>query len=221
MISSRSANSARCSRSEQCSPSRIKAAGSREAFHRVDCVYPAALAEAAHAAGCARFLLVTAVGASSKSRIFYNRVKGEVEAAVSAIDFAGGVKIIRPSMLLGERQEARRGEAVGQVLFGWTRNHYDRLVHFGYGLLIAYPAYELLERYASPAGAWSYVLSPALIMATSAAFEVIEWWAAELLGGPAGSDYVGAQGDPWDAQKDMALATVGAVIAMVATVILS
>ena len=107
------------------------------------------------------------------------------------------------------------------MLFGWTRNHYDRLVHFAFGLLIAYPAYELLERYAGPVGAWSYILSPALIMATSMAFEVIEWWAAELLGGPAGSDYVGAQGDPWDAQKDMALATGGALVAMFATAFLS
>ena len=116
--------------------------------------------------------------------------------------------------------ETRNGVALIEF-FGWTRNHYDRLVHFAYGLLIAYPAWELLERYASPAGAWSYVLSPALIMATSMAFEVIEWWAAELLGGPAGSDYVGAQGDPWDAQKDMALATGGSIIAMVATAILA
>jgi putative membrane protein len=115
--------------------------------------------------------------------------------------------------------ETRSGVALIEY-FGWTRNHYDRLVHFAYGLLIAYPAYELLERYAGPAGTWSYVLSPALIMASSMAFEVIEWWAAELLGGPAGSDYVGAQGDPWDAQKDMALATGGAIIAMVATSIL-
>lgn len=116
--------------------------------------------------------------------------------------------------------EARSGVAlIG--FFSWRRNHYDRLVHFAFGLLIAYPAFELLERYAGPAGAWSYVLSPALIMATSMAFEVIEWWAAELLGGPAGSDYVGAQGDPWDAQKDMALATGGSIIAMVATAILA
>jgi putative membrane protein len=105
--------------------------------------------------------------------------------------------------------------------FGWTRNHYDRLVHFAYGLLIAYPAWELLERYAGPAAGWSYFLAPALIMATSMAFEVIEWWAAELLGGPAGSDYVGAQGDPWDAQKDMALATGGSIIAMLATAMLA
>jgi putative membrane protein len=117
---------------------------------------------------------------------------------------------------------ARAGSGVRlNELFGWTRNHYDRLVHFAYGLLIAYPAWELLERYAGPAGAWSYVLSPALIMASSMAFEVIEWWAAELLGGPAGSDYVGAQGDPWDAQKDMALATGGSIIAMIATAVLA
>ena len=104
--------------------------------------------------------------------------------------------------------------------FGWTRNHYDRVVHLAYGLLIAYPAYELLERYAEPTGAWSYFLAPALIMATSMAFEVVEWWAAELLGGPAGSDYIGAQGDPWDAQKDMALATGGAIITILLTAFL-
>lgn len=101
----------------------------------------------------------------------------------------------------------------------WRRNHYDRLVHFAYGLLIAYPLYELLERYAQPAAAWSYVLSPALIMASSMAFEVVEWWAAELLGGTAGSDYLGAQGDAWDAQKDMAMATAGAIIAMLLTAV--
>jgi putative membrane protein len=103
--------------------------------------------------------------------------------------------------------------------FGWKRNHYDRVVHFAYGLLIAYPCYELLERYAQPAGTWSYVLSPALIMASSMAFEVIEWLAALFLSEGAGSDYVGTQGDEWDAQKDMGLATVGAIIAMIVTAI--
>jgi len=97
------------------------------------------------------------------------------------------------------------------------RNHYDRLVHFAYGLLVAYPLYELLERYAQPVGGWSYLLSPALIMATSMAFEVVEWWVAELLGGGAGSDYLAAQGDVWDAQKDMALAALGAILAMLLT----
>ncbi|MCZ8132690.1 MAG: DUF2238 domain-containing protein [Steroidobacteraceae bacterium] len=100
---------------------------------------------------------------------------------------------------------------------GWRRNHYDRLVHFCYGLFVAYPAFEMLERYAQPTGAWSYFLAPALITATSVGFEVFEWWAAEWLGGGAGADYLGAQGDEWDAHKDMALATVGAIATMVVT----
>jgi putative membrane protein len=104
---------------------------------------------------------------------------------------------------------------------GWRRNHYDRLVHLCYGLLIAFPAYEMLERYARPAGAWSNVLAPALIMATSMAFEVIEWWAAKLLGDGAGADYIGTQGDEWDTHKDMALATGGAIVTMFATAVVT
>ena len=116
--------------------------------------------------------------------------------------------------------QALFGFALNERL-GWERNHYDRLVHLCYGLLIAYPVYELLERYAQPAGTWSYFLAPALIMASSMVFEVVEWWAAELLGGGAGSDYLGAQGDEWDAHKDMALATGGAIVAMLGTGIMN
>lgn len=120
-------------------------------------------------------------------------------------------------------------DAVSSALFGfklserlgWKRNHYDRFVHFAYGLLIAYPAYELLERYAQPAGGWSYFLSPTLIMASSMVFEVVEWIAAERLSEGAGSDYVGTQGDEWDAQKDMALATGGAIITMIVTAVVT
>lgn len=101
--------------------------------------------------------------------------------------------------------------------FGWARNHYDRVVHFAYGVLLAYPFFELFELYAQPVGYWSYVLSPVLVMATSMIFEVLEWWATEILGGGQGAAYLGAQGDEWDAQKDMALATLGSVITMVAT----
>jgi putative membrane protein len=99
--------------------------------------------------------------------------------------------------------------------FGWLRNHYDRLVHLAYGLLLAYPFFELLERYAAPAPGWSYVLSPALIMATSMIFEVLEWWATIILGDGAGAAYLGSQGDEWDAQKDMALAALGSMITMI------
>ena len=100
---------------------------------------------------------------------------------------------------------------------GYMRNHYDRLVHLCYGLLVAYPLFEMLERYAQPGGWWSYALSPALIIATSALFEIIEWWAAALLGKGSGAAYLGAQGDEWDAQKDMGLAALGSLIAMVVT----
>jgi len=120
-------------------------------------------------------------------------------------------------------------DAISRALFGfelgerlgWRRNHYDRLVHLCYGLLIAYPAYEMVERYAQPAGAWSCVLAPALIMATSMAFEVIEWWAAKLLGDGASADYIGTQGDEWDTQKDMALAAGGAIVTMIVTAVVT
>ena len=106
-------------------------------------------------------------------------------------------------------------------VFGWVRNNYDRVVHFAYGVLFAYPLFELLELYAQPVGYWSYLLSPALIMATSMLFEVLEWGVTELLGGGQGAAYLGAQGDEWDAQKDMALATLGSLITMGATAVMA
>lgn len=115
-----------------------------------------------------------------------------------------------------EATRAIVGVHVSKV-FGWVRNNYDRVVHFAYGLLLAYPFFDLLESYAQPRGAWSFVLSPALIMATSMIFEVLEWWITELLGRGKGAAYIGAQGDEWDAQKDMGLAALGSIIAMVAT----
>lgn len=90
-----------------CLGTTIKAAGSREAFRKVDHDYPLQVAKEAQAAGAGRFLIVTAVGADPRSGIFYNRVKGEIEQALSALPFPRGVRILRPSMLLGERGEAR------------------------------------------------------------------------------------------------------------------
>ena len=99
-------------------------------------------------------------------------------------------------------------------LFGWRRNHFDRLVHFLYGLLLAYPVRELFLRVASVRGFWGYFLPLDLTMSTSMAFELFEWGAAEYFGGDLGVAYLGTQGDQWDAQKDMALASLGALIAM-------
>ena len=97
-----------------------------------------------------------------------------------------------------------------------ARNHYDRVVHLAYGLLVTYPCLEMLERYARPAGAWSYVLAPTLIMASSLVYEVLEWWAAQVLGRGQGAAYLGTQGDEWDTQWDMFMALVGAAAAHLA-----
>jgi putative membrane protein len=100
---------------------------------------------------------------------------------------------------------------------GWDRNHYDRVVHFCYGLLLAYPAREVFLRVADVRGFWGYYLPLDVTMATSLIYELIEWGAASVFGGDLGTAYLGTQGDAWDAQKDMALATLGAVLAMLIT----
>jgi uncharacterized protein YbjT (DUF2867 family) len=99
-----------------CLGTTIKDAGSREAFRRVDHDYPVAAARLAVERGARRFLLVSALGADPRSRVFYNRVKGETERDVSALGFEG-VAIFRPSLLLGDRERRRTGEAFAQTIF--------------------------------------------------------------------------------------------------------
>ncbi|MFZ1431571.1 MAG: DUF2238 domain-containing protein [Geminicoccaceae bacterium] len=106
-------------------------------------------------------------------------------------------------------------------LLGLERNHFDRLVHFSYGLLLAYPMRELFLRVADARGFWGYFLPLDLTLSTSAMFELFEWAAAELFGGDLGAAYLGMQGDQWDAQKDMALAGLGAAIAMLVTLLIN
>ena len=102
-------------------------------------------------------------------------------------------------------------------LFGWERNHFDRLVHFSYGLLLAYPLREIFLRVAEARGFWGYFLPLEFTLATSAIYELIEWGAAEFFGGELGAAYLGTQGDIWDAHKDMGLAGTGALLAMLIT----
>ena len=101
--------------------------------------------------------------------------------------------------------------------FGFERNQFDRLVHFCYGLLFAYPVREVFLRIAAVRGFWGYFLPFDVTVSTSALFELIEFAAVVMFGGSAGSDYIGTQGDEWDAHKDMALASLGALIAMTVT----
>jgi putative membrane protein len=100
---------------------------------------------------------------------------------------------------------------------GFERNHFDRAIHFAYGLLLAYPVREVFIRIATVRGFWAYFLPLDITMSTSMLFELFEWGAAEFFGGDLGMAYLGTQGDVWDAHKDMALASLGALIAMLAT----
>lgn len=98
-----------------CLGTTIRSAGSREAFRRVDVEYPATAARLAATAGADRFLVVSALGADAESRVFYNRAKGEMETIVRRHPFQA-VWILRPSLLLGDRQEERLGERLGALL---------------------------------------------------------------------------------------------------------
>ncbi len=93
----------------------IKVAGSEEAFRLVDFTYPMEIAKKVKAAGAKRFLLVSAIGASRKSSVFYSRTKGECEHAIKELAF-DATFLFRPSLLLGEREEKRAGEGVGKAL---------------------------------------------------------------------------------------------------------
>jgi uncharacterized protein YbjT (DUF2867 family) len=99
--------------------STMKKAGSQEAFRRVDHDYPIEVARIALRQGVQRFLMVSALGADTRSRVFYNRVKGEVETEIRALGLPK-VWLFRPSLLVGDRAESRPGEraaiAVGKVI---------------------------------------------------------------------------------------------------------
>lgn len=96
-----------------CLGTTIKKAGFQEAFRQVDYHYPLQIAKLAVKNGARQFLLISSLGANQKSKIFYNRVKGEIEAAIREIPFYG-IQIFRPSLLVGERAETRTGEKVGE-----------------------------------------------------------------------------------------------------------
>lgn len=93
----------------------IRQAGSRERFRAVDFGYPLAVARLALEQGVGHYLLVSALGADPRSRVFYNRVKGELEGALGVLGFPS-MGIVRPSLLVGERAEFRLGERIFQRL---------------------------------------------------------------------------------------------------------
>jgi putative membrane protein len=110
-----------------------------------------------------------------------------------------------------------------EVPFGYTlqhwlgadRNMYDRMVHFSFGFLLAYPVREMFMRVAHAKGIWGYFFPVDLTFAFSAIYEIIEWRTAANVDAAAGLAFLGAQGDIWDAQKDMLMAGLGAILAMI------
>ena len=99
-------------------------------------------------------------------------------------------------------------------IFELSRNHFDRIVHFAFGLLLAYPAYELVVRAANARKGWAAVLAMLTAISMSGLFEVLESWVAQIVSPELGAAYLGTQGDEWDAQKDMTMAISGVLIAM-------
>ncbi len=106
-----------------------------------------------------------------------------------------------------------------QQTLGLGRNHYDRVVHFAFGFLLAYPFREVVKRIGAARGFWGLYLPIEFVLAFSAIYEIIEWIIAIIFGGDLGVAYLGTQGDEWDAIKDMALAGLGAFITMIITAI--
>jgi len=98
-----------------CLGTTIGKAGSREAMREVDLVYPVTIARMAMAAGATRCFFVSAMGADRSSRVFYNRVKGELEEELNSLEMHA-VYAFRPSLLIGARDEFRAGESVALAL---------------------------------------------------------------------------------------------------------
>ena len=99
-------------------------------------------------------------------------------------------------------------------IFGWERNHYDRLGHLMQGFVPAIIAREVIIRLGVVhRKKWVPFLVVSVCLAISAFYELLEWWAA-LIGGSAADDFLGSQGDVWDTQSDMCLALIGAVCAL-------
>ena len=106
-------------------------------------------------------------------------------------------------------------------LLGWQRNQFDRLTHFMYGLLLAYPIREVFLRVADVRGFWGYFLPLDFTMSTSLTFELVEWAVASVVADDLAAMYLGTQGDVWDPHKDTALASCGALIAMTVTALIN
>jgi len=108
-----------------------------------------------------------------------------------------------------------------QDAWGLERNHYDRVVHFLFGLLFSYPLREVVKRGTGAAGLWCYALGLVSVLSLSSVYEILEWIVAEIVDPDAAFAFLGTQGDVFDAQKDSALAAAGAILGLATIALLS
>lgn len=111
---------------------------------------------------------------------------------------------------------ALTGTSLSDV-FGWTRNHYDRLVHFAFGALSVIPVAEIARRWGGLGARGAALAVLGWVLAISALYEIFEWLLTIAAAGETADRYNGQQGDIWDAQKDMTLALLGTIMGMVLT----
>jgi putative membrane protein len=124
-----------------------------------------------------------------------------------------GARYLYSNVPYDDWSQAILGFRIGERM-GFERNHYDRLAHFSFGLLFTYPLWNLFTRYARLRGWWPGVLAICVVLAASAVYEIGEWATAMAFAPDWAEAYNGQQGDPWDAQNDMAFAAVGSILAV-------
>jgi len=104
-----------------------------------------------------------------------------------------------------------------KTIFGFERNHYDRVIHFGFGFLLVYPVREMLLRKDAALKKWAGLLAFTIIGTCSGIYEQMEWFAAATVDPASGQAFLGTQGDVFDSQKDECLAMLGALVALLIT----
>ena len=122
-----------------------------------------------------------------------------------------GGRYIYSNVPYDEWVRALTGRGLSEA-FGWTRNHYDRLVHFAFGLLSVVPLAEVARRYGGLSRRGAMLAVAGWVLSLSCLYEIFEWLLTIVAAGETADRYNGQQGDIWDAQKDMALAALGAVM---------
>lgn len=125
-----------------------------------------------------------------------------------------GARYIYSYVPYDEWLKAILGEDLTSIFY-FRRNHYDRLVHFAFGLLWTLPAWEVCVRYFKVPRRFAFYVAIEFVLAVSALYELFEWGLTMVLSPNDADAYNGQQGDMWDAHKDMALAVLGSVVALV------